>query len=519
MKYSFENDENNINYQFNPINNPPITSFPESFSENIFKNINQKEINNYRCNYCDNIPFPKVFKFKNILNKENNKIICNNCYSRLKEEDNFLKDYYLDEQNSNIIKQIIGNYKVSCINIGCTWEGKLLQLKPHIEKECEYQLINCPNSECKSILLRKYLKSHLINCKYDKIIKKICNYCHEEIKNQKIEEHIEECPEIYEECDKNCGKKLKRKELINHKKICPENLMKCKYWKYGCKKVIKRKYLEDHEKLEMRNHYNLINNYRLTNEIENNNENIAISNIINELEKKIREKDKFFVKNKNNENKEKDYSDFNWDIKFQQQRQTIKNKHKYNDYIPFTGEPIQFFTERENIYSKIIELKDECIYYHGNYNNNYQNEKYYFVIAKDNLNLNNATHFKFKIYALTNELPWISFGIYSINNENEYIFNEINDYPSYGLYCIDLNSNTCNNGVYSESESDDITDILDTNTIITMSYLPFDVRRLIIKDNSDFEIEFHQVPNKNCALRFCFIFKGKDGAKIDYNYS
>ena len=64
MKSNFENEEKCDNYYFNSINNNIISSFPVSFSEYIFKNINEKEINNYKCISCDQIPlFPKVLNF------------------------------------------------------------------------------------------------------------------------------------------------------------------------------------------------------------------------------------------------------------------------------------------------------------------------------------------------------------------------------------------------------------------------------------------------------------------------
>ena len=520
MKYNFENDEND---QFNSANNNEIHQLPNSFSENIFKNINQIKIDNYKCIYCDNIPLqPMVFKHINKDTKENNiKIICNSCYKRLLNENEntlFLKDYFLDKQNSIITKQIISNYTVSCLNSNCNWEGKLLQLKNHLEKECNYQKIKC--SECKLTLLRKDLNSHLFKCNYDKNIKKICKFCNEEIKNGKIEEHFEKCPEMFEDCDKNCGKKMKRKDLSNHKLVCPENIIKCQYWNYGCKKLIKRKYKEDHEKLEIYNHYNLIND-ALNNNIDNNQKK-EILNIINKLEEEIIKKwnnEKFFEKIRKDEKKEKDPSDYLWELKIEQQKQSKINKYfDYDDYIPFTGNPIQFFSERENIDNKIIQFEYEKILYSGNYCKNFQNEKYYYVISENNLDIRNNTHFKFKIYPdpSTNAFPWIAFGLYNIKNEKN-IFNEINKYPADGLYCIDLESKTCNNGELSDSESDDTTYRLNLNTVITMSYLPLDNHSLIIKDNV-LVIKFKEVLNFNCALRFCFVFKGKDRAKINYDY-
>ena len=521
MKSNFENEENCDNYYFNSINNNIISSFPDSFSEYIFKNINEKEINNYKCISCDQIPlFPKVLKPINNEKKENrNKIVCNKCYLRINQNESLFKEYLLDRQSSNIVKQIIGNYKVSCLNLECDWEGKLSQLNIHMKKECKYQPVKCPNKECKLILLRKELNYHLIHCYYDESIKIKCNFCKKEIRKRNIEEHFEECPEILIDCDKNCGKKIKRKDLVQHKLVCFENIMKCKFWIFGCKKLIKRKYKEDHEKLEIYNHYNLINEF-YKNKIEDINEKIKVLNIINKLEIQIKEKEKkeeevLLKKKRNEEEREKNNSYLYWNTKIIEQNKLLKNYKKYDEYIPFTGNPITFVSERENINNKIIILKNEKIYYSGNYYNNLKYENYYFVISKDNLDFNSNTIFSFKIYPdpSTNSLPWLAFGLYNINKRNNNDINIINS-PNNGLYCIDLESNTCNNSKMNYSESDDK---LNIDNIITLSYLPKD-KCLIIKDRSDFEINFFELPNNNCDLRLCFIFKGKDRAIIDYKY-
>ena len=520
MKSNFENEENYDKNYFNSINNNITSPFPESFSEYIFKNINEKEINNYKCIFCDQIPlFPKVLKPINNEKKENrNKILCNKCYLRINQNEPLFKEYSLDGQSSNIVKQIIGNYKVSCLNFKCDWEGKLSQLNIHLKKECKYQPVKCPNKECKLIVLRKDLKYHLINCYYDESIKIKCNFCKEEIRKRNIEEHFEKCPEILIDCDKNCGKKIKRKDLVQHKLECFENIIKCKYWNFGCKKLIKRKYKEDHEKLEIYNHYNLINEF-YKNKIEDINEKIKVLNLINKLEIQIKEKEKkeeiLLKKKRNEEDREKNNSYLYWNEKIIEQNKLLKNYKKYNEYIPFTGNPIKFDSERENINNKIIILKNEKIYYSGNYYNNLKYENYYFVISKDSLDFNSNTIFAFKIYPdpSTNSLPWLAFGLYNINKKNNNYINIINSQNN-GLYCIDLDSNTCNNSKMSFSKSDDK---LDINTIITISYLPKD-KCLIIKDRSDFEINFPGLPNNNCDLRFCFIFKGKDRAIIDYKY-
>ena len=254
-KNNFENEDDHSIYN-NELN---FVSPYQSFPENIFKNITKEEFNNSKCIYCDQISlFPKVFKQEN----DNDKIIiCYNCYSRLNKNNNFLNANSIDKESTIILKQIIGNYKVCCLNFSCEWEGTLSKLKNHITSECEYQAIKCPNKGCELILLKKDLNSHLVRCLFDETFIKIsCNFCKKEIKKNEIENHIINCPEVIINCEKNCGNKIKRKDLEYHKTKCPEIILKCKYWDYGCKKLIKRKYMNDHEKLELNNHYNLINN-------------------------------------------------------------------------------------------------------------------------------------------------------------------------------------------------------------------------------------------------------------------
>ena len=107
----------------------------------------------------------------------------------------------------------------------------------------------------------------------------------------------------------------------------------------------------------------------------------------------------------------------------------------------------------------------------------------------------------------------MAFGLYNIKNENGNLFKIFNYFPKNGLYCVDLNSNTCNDGKTSNEKNNYRIKI---NGTITLSYLPKE-KHLIIKDNNS-EIIFENIPNNNCDLRICFIFKGNNKAVIDYNY-
>ena len=533
MNYNNNNIENKDEeeYNFNESNsiyNNELNFYSsyKSFPENIFKNITKEEYNNSKCFYCDQISlFSKVFKQQNDKDKI---IVCYNCFSRLNKNNNFFNINSIDKESTFILKQIIGNYKVSCLNFNCKWEGTFSKLKDHIQLECQYQPIKCPNKGCHLILLKKDLNSHLMQCLFDETYIKInCNFCKNEIKKNDIENHITNCPEVIINCEKNCGTKIKRKDLEYHKAKCMEILLKCKFWDYGCKKYIKRKYMKDHEKLEIKNHYNLIKN-SLNNvqiKFEKREEFNYMHNIINELKDKIKEKNlKEKEISEKNENKKIDiieplYNDEKKDYNLQNEGKDIKVNYKFNEgNTPFTGIPIKFISGRENILNKIIIFREEKIYYSGNYYKNLEKEKYYFVIGENCLDLTKNTNFSFRINPdpITNNYPWIALGLYDIQNENETSIDNIDNYyyQRKGLYCIDLKSNTCFDGKVDIAEINSYK--LDLNTIIKMYYSPKN-NLLIIKDNNFFEIFFPNIPNDNLNLRICFIFNGEDRAIIDYH--
>ena len=500
-----------------------LASFPDSLPEYSFKKINEKELNNLKCIYCDQIPLiPKVLIQNNHIISKNNKIVCNKCYSRLQKNEISFKGKIIDQNSSNILKQIIYNLDISCINDSdCEWEGKVSQLKKHLQTECEYQLIKCPNKECKSIFLKKDLNNHLIECIYsENSSKTICKYCHKEIYKNNIETHLKICPEMLINCINNCGKKFKRKDLENHVMICPENDTKCKYSEFGCNKYIKRKNLESHYITEIYNHYNLVNN-AIKNVLDENNEYYYLLNIINELKSQIDKKENEEKENlkqiRLKEEFDNDPITFEWNLKAKKQvekRKKLEKYRYYNDYIPFTGNPTKFISKKDSIDKKIVIFQREKILYSGNYFGNIEQGKYYYAISQDNLDSNSNTHFSFKIEKdpSSDRLPWLAFGLYNNINNNFY---NLNYFPKNGFYCIDLESNTYYNGETSYSEEND--ERIDVNTVITISYLPDD-KYLIIKDNNEFEIKFPDIPNINSKLRLCFIFKGKDRACIAYNY-
>ena len=229
------------------------------------------------------------------------------------------------------------------------------------------------------------------------------------------------------------------------------------------------------------------------------------------MKNKIKEKEeKQKIKNKEKE-KIEDSLVFDWNERIKNQKKVIvsNNFKNYDDYIPFTGNPVKFMAKQENIDKGIIIFEYEKIIYSGNFDNNLEQ---HFVISENNLDLNKNTNFKFRIDTNLSfeELPSLIFGLYDIKNEPNILYN-IDYVPIRGLYAIDLESNS----YYNEEICNSNDFKLNINSIITISYLPSD-NSLIIKDDKN-EIIL-TIPNNNCEIRLCFIFKGKDKVIINYNY-
>ena len=524
-----ENNNNNINSK-----NSELLKIPKD----LFFDLTNELYNNIKCTKCNFIPLiPIVLKINSLeQNSDNFKVFCKECFTKLSLNKNNLNINNIDKQYSLYIKLLNGNCKVKCIKnkLGCKWESTLSNLESHLKDECLYSEIKCPNNDCDKILLKKDLEFHLSQCDFtEKIMKAKCKFCKNEFDMSNFSQHLKECPEKIIECDKGCKTKFKKKDLEEHKNsICPEELIKCDYWDKGCKKLIKRKFLSDHYNLEKVNHLNLDkkSNEKKEKNNEENKENILpIDNLILPIDRKEEESFNFseeqIIKDLDSFNDNKNNDDDN-NNKINQKEKDKKLKD-YDNNIPSISKVITFITQNENIKRKIFLFEYKKIKYSGNFYNNLDFDKYYILLSNNSLDLNSTTNLKFKIFPPFIEdssdpllLRWIAFGLYASKKGGKINYDNIY-FPDENFHCIDLDSTCYINGkkvVYNGPEE---IQKINTNGYILMSFIPKE-NSLKIKDNFnlsiDLTIEVNSPQSNISDVRFCFLFKGKDRAILDYDY-
>ena len=527
-----ENNNNNINKKNSNI---------QKISKDLFFDLSNELYNNIKCTKCYFIPLiPIVLKLNSLeQNSDNYEVFCKDCFTQLSLSKKNVNINNIDKQYSLNIKLLIDNCKVKCINnkSGCQWENLLSNLVSHLNDECLYSEMKCPNNECDKVILKKDLDYHLSQCDFtEKIMKAKCKFCKKEFGMANFSQHLRECPENIIECDKGCKSKFKKKELEDHKKNkCPEVLIKCNYWDKGCKKLIKRKFLSDHYKLEKNNHLNLdkkFNEIRDVNIKENKENILPIDNYILPIKKEedslnlsevqiIQDLDIF----NNNRNNNDIVGNINDNIVQNNQKDEEKKKLKgYDNYIPFTSNSLTFITQNENFKKKIFLFEYKKIKYSGNYFKNLEFEKYYILLSRESLDLNSTTIFQFKIYPPCMDdssdplpLPWIAFGLYVLKTGEKINYNNIY-FPDENFKCIDLNSTCYLNGKIALYKGPQEIQKINTNGYILMSFIPKE-NSLKIEDNFNLKINFTiEAQNNISDVRFCFVFKGKDRAIIDYDY-
>ena len=347
---------------------------------------------------------------------------CFNVYTKLKFKCPKHPDILLEKKNFNekdsILQQIFDLIIIKCKNYneGCDKILPYNDLKNHLDNECKFQEVFCPNN-CSSLIMKKDLNEHLKNCSYRKIK---CEECGEFyiIKDKEI--HKNNCPKSSIKCDNGCGKIISRDQLEKHKRDeCPKTKISCQFCGINFERDSMRKHNIEYEE----KHYSIFNKkFNELNESYNkmNKKIDELNNCIKKFAIPNMKLDEFETRISQNEQKLKDNKKFfnicnELNVKLNllaNQVEQIKNKKENNpkeESIIINDDKNQFLknkrTRKISDSKKNLNLNIETI---SNKNNKEINKNNNNNIKSPKSNHNNNT---------TNHLNNIN-NIHNINNNN-----------------------------------------------------------------------------------------------------
>lgn len=155
--------------------------------------------------------------------------------------------------------QIIGKQKLRCIKKDCEWVNELSKLYDHIRNECTYVIIKCQfkDNGCKYASTRLEIKAHEAICSF-RIYE--CDLCKEKSFYYQKDDHKVKCKKERIECPQKCSvTDLERDDMDNHILYnCENTKVNCEFSFFGCKEVLIRKNIGQHNLSERKNHIRII---------------------------------------------------------------------------------------------------------------------------------------------------------------------------------------------------------------------------------------------------------------------
>ena len=158
------------------------------------------------------------------------------------------------------IDREVRSLHVFCTNKerGCDWQGELNGVKSHLEANCHFGEVRCPN-ECGKMLSSEGLSSHTESeCPRRKID---CQYCHDPGEHQFItsSQHKDQCPKFPIRCPNKCKVRgVPRDEMEVHRKECPLETIQCEYHNVGCEETMIRRKRKKHDEDHMEDHLHMV---------------------------------------------------------------------------------------------------------------------------------------------------------------------------------------------------------------------------------------------------------------------
>ena len=140
---------------------------------------------------------------------------------------------------------------------GCEWVGKLEDLETHLEDDCQYVNVQCPQ-KCGEMVLKKQLQEHKIKLCQNR--KYTCMYCGLLATFSVIQgKHEADCSCYPVLCPNGCSSnKMKRLDLEGHLKQCSLQPLLCDFSSVGCEGRFSRQDLEKHMELSVQSHLLLL---------------------------------------------------------------------------------------------------------------------------------------------------------------------------------------------------------------------------------------------------------------------
>lgn len=171
---------------------------------------------------------------------------CRACLQRVVEDGKpcplCKEDGFLAVIDKSIERRIL-SLKVRCPHkeLGCQWVGEMRDRRGHLDFEkgrCEYRRVRCPNG-CGELVPRMEFEKHLTE--YCSKRKLICQYCNQYTTYGDVEEHNRSCEEYPVGCPNGCSDSLiPRRSLTMHLVQCPYQPIPCEFERTGCMVQVRR---------------------------------------------------------------------------------------------------------------------------------------------------------------------------------------------------------------------------------------------------------------------------------------
>lgn len=219
----------------------------------LFDEADRQDLQDYICILCKNVLYDPVVS--------EGECYCRACITT------YMATNTLSPLTNNPISRVFTQYpnkfrnkiyqmKVKCINHldGCKSQLKVEQLENHLNKDCEFELINCKNVNCKTRVFRGKVNEHLNICPESTVTCKNCrgNFL---LKDKKF--HDSNCPKRLVKCCL-CQREVCFDMMEKHvSESCPNKEEECLLNPIGCKSKIKRVDVEKHMKDNYLDHFNI----------------------------------------------------------------------------------------------------------------------------------------------------------------------------------------------------------------------------------------------------------------------